>query len=189
MTGPLLVDHGHLVYRVIRQRWQDPLDASHSRGRTDNRWNTQAFPALYACCSERVARAVALDVFRLSGVELEDLNADVRPALVDIIWSGTVVDVASADGVIAAGFPPTYPAGISVGETQHAATAWHRAGLEGIVCRSASLARFGFAEWKDPHPPWGEIAIFPQNAKHAPHRRRRRADLDWLRAEPPTAHA
>jgi RES domain-containing protein len=188
MTGPLLVAHGHLVYRVIRQRWKDPLDASHSRGRTDNRWNTPAFQALYACCSERVARAVALDVFRLSGVELEDLNTDVRPALVEITWSGTLVDIASADGVIAAGFPPTYPAGVSVIETQQAATAWHTAGLEGVVCRSASLARFGFSDWKDPHPPWGEIAIFSQNAKQTPHRRRRRVDLDWLRAEPSTSH-
>ena len=189
MTGPLLVAHGHLVYRVIRQRWENPLDASHSSRRTDNRWNTQAFRALYACCSERVARAVARDVFRLSGVELDDLNADVRPALVEITWSGTLVDVASVDGVIAAGFPPAYPAGVSVIETQRAATAWHTAGLEGVVCRSASLARFGFSEWKDPHPPWGEIAIFPQNAKHTPRRRRRRVDLDWLRAEPPTGHA
>lgn len=181
MTEPLLVGHGHVVYRVTRQRWGDPLDASYSQARKDNRWNTPAFPALYACCSEQVARSVALDRFRLSGVELEDLHPDAHPALVEITWAGMLVDVASAAGVIAAGFPATYPTGVSIAETQTAATAWHAGGVEGVVCRSASLARLGFFAWKDPHQPWGEVAIFSQNAKRAPRRRRRRVDLDWLR--------
>jgi hypothetical protein len=181
MTTPLLIEHSHMVYRVVRQGWSDPLDASYSQTRTDNRWNTPAFPALYACCSERVARAVTLDRFRLSGVELEDLHPDVYPALAEITWSGVLADVASAAGVIAAGFPVTYPTGVPTAETQTAATAWHAGGVEGVVCRSASLARFGFSEWKDPHQPWGEVAIFPQNAARAPRRRRKRTDLDWLR--------
>ena len=180
MTEPLFVAHGHLVYRVIRQSWRDALDATYSQARPGNRWNTAEFPALYACCSERAARAVALDVFRASGIELGDLHADVRPALVEIEWSGTLVDVASSAGVGAAGFPATYPTGVSTTETQRAATAWHAAGLEGVLCRSASLARLGFSEWQDPHQPWGEVAIFPRNAAHPPRRRRRRADPDWL---------
>jgi RES domain-containing protein len=187
MTEPLFMEHGHVVYRVTRQSWRDPLEASYSQVRTDNRWNTPAFPALYACCSEQVARAVVLDRFRLSGVELEDLHPDARPALVEITWSGMLVDVASAAGVAAAGFPATYPAGVSIADTQTAATAWHAAGFEGVVCRSASRARLGFSEWRDPHQPWGEIAIFPQNAKRAPHRRRRSAELEWLRPPTPAA--
>jgi len=181
MTAPLLIEHSHMVYRVIRQGWGDPLDASYSQTRSDNRWNTPAFSALYACCSEQVARAVTLDRFRLSGVELEDLHPDVYPALAEITWSGVLADVASAAGVIAAGFSETYPTGVHTAETQAAATAWHASGVEGVVCRSASLARFGFSAWTDPHQPWGEVAIFPQNAARAPRRRRRRSDLDWLR--------
>jgi RES domain-containing protein len=184
MSKQLLVAHDHMVYRVIRQRWGDPLDASYSRARHDNRWNTRAFPALYACCSEQVARAVALDVFRLAGVELEDLHPEIQPALVEITWSGMLVDIASSPGVAAAGFPATYPSGVNLADTQKAAAAWHAGGLEGVVCRSASLARLGFSGWKDPHQPWGEVAIFPQNAKRAPRRRRTRGDYDWLRLAP-----
>ena len=47
------------VYRVVRADWEDPLDASFSRRRPDRRWNTADFGALYCCCSEAVARAVA----------------------------------------------------------------------------------------------------------------------------------
>ena len=184
MTKPLIVSHGHLVYRVVRRRWGDPLDASYSQKRTDNRWNTPAFPALYACCSEQVARAVAMDRLRLSGVELEDLHPDARPALAEITWSGTLVDVASESGVAAAGFPATYPGGVTLADTQRAAAAWHAARLEGVVSRSASLARLGFTEWKDPHQPWGEVAIFPTNAHRQPRRRRTRTDLNWLRVTP-----
>jgi RES domain-containing protein len=184
MSTRLLVAHDHVVFRVVRQRWGDPLDASYSRARHGNRWNTPAFPALYACCSEQVARAVALDVFRLSAIELEDLHPDVQPALVEIAWSGTLVDVASAPGVAAAGFPATYPSGASIADTQKAAAAWYAEGLEGVVCRSASLARLGFSGWHDPHQPWGEVAIFPQNARRAARRRKARSDIDWLRIAP-----
>lgn len=183
MRQPLLVDHEHLVYRVVRRGWRDPLDASFSQTRTSNRWNTPRFPALYACCSEPVARGVAQDVFRLSGITVEDLQPDARPSLVEIAWSGRVVDVASAAGLAAAGFGADYPVGTTADLTQAAAARWHREGREGVVCRSASLARTGFADWTGPHMRWGELAIFPDNARQPPRRRRTRED--WL--QPATA--
>ena len=100
-NGPVLFDHSHQpVYRVVRRSWRNPLDATFSQRPTaDNRWNTNRFPALYCCCSVTVARAVALDVLRYAGIELTDLRPDVQPRLVEISWSGEVVDVATAAGV------------------------------------------------------------------------------------------
>jgi RES domain-containing protein len=73
---PRALVHNHVpLFRVIRRGWADPLDTSYSqRASADNRWNTPDFPALYSSCSERVARAVARDVFRLAAIELADLQ-------------------------------------------------------------------------------------------------------------------
>lgn len=176
------VDHRHApVYRVVRAGWVDPLDASFSRQRPDNRWNTPEFPALYCACSELVARAVVLDVFRLAGVELADLQAAACPQLVEVAWQGRVVDMISPDGIAAAGFPAAYPAGVLKETTRRQALVWHSAGAEGIVCRNASLYRQGLRQWLGPHERWGELAIFRANSGTAPALRRRREDLDWLR--------
>lgn len=179
----MLIPHGHEpVYRVARAGWDDPLDVSHSQRRSDNRWNTPEFPALYACCSETVARAVTLDVFRVYALVLDDLPASIRPQLVELGWQGEAVDVASAEGVAQAGFPPTYPEGAPREATQRAAGTWHQEGREGVVCRSASLARRGFSGWQGSHEAWGELAIFVRNARHQPRLLRRRPDDGWLRA-------
>lgn len=184
----LLVPHRHQpLYRVVRRGWQDPLDSSHGQRRSDNRWNTPEFPALYTCCSEIVARAVALDVFRIYSLVLEDLPPSTRPELVELGWQGEVVDVASVEGIAGAGFPAAYPEGASRTETQQSARGWHEAGREGVVCRSASLARMGFSAWPGSHEPWGELAIFVQNVRHHPRLIRRRADDRWLRAGPRAA--
>ena len=56
MNGPAVIDHRHTpLYRVVHGSWADPVDASFSRLRTGNRWNTTGFPALYCRCSELVA--------------------------------------------------------------------------------------------------------------------------------------
>ena len=113
------IEHTHEpVYRVVRANWADPLDAGFSRRGEGGRWNTPEFPALYCCCSPGVARAVAMDIFRLAGVELSDLVPDARPQLVEIGWSGGVSDMASANGIDSAGFPAGYPEGASSGQTR-----------------------------------------------------------------------
>jgi RES domain len=185
MTGWLPIDHQHEpVYRVVRLGWTDPLDASFSQSRPDNRWNTAEFPVLYCACSELAARAVALDVFRLAGVELADLRPAFRPQLVEIAWRGRVVDVVSPEGVRTAGFPSVYPAGVSKEATRQAAAVWHKDGAAGVVCRSASVFRQGLRQWLGAHERWGELAIFPGNAAVAPVMLRRREDPDWLRLAP-----
>lgn len=177
--------HRHVpVYRVVRARWDDPLDASYSRTAPDRRWNTAAFPALYCCCSIGVARAVALDVFRTAGVEIEDLQPDVRPQLVEIEWSGSVVDVASTEGVEAAGFAAEYPRGSDKAATRAAAERWHAGGAAGVCARSASLHRLGVSDWSGDHRRYAELALFFENGTAPPVLLRRRDDSGWLRARP-----
>lgn len=175
--------HRHVpVFRVVRARWDDPLDASYSRAAPDRRWNTAAFPALYCCCSVGVARAVALDVFRAAGVEIDDLQPDVRPQLVEIEWGGSVVDVASAEGVEAAGFAVEYPRGSDTAATRAAAERWHAGGAEGVCARSASLQRLGIADWSGDHRRFAELALFVGDGATPPVLLRRRDDTGWLRA-------
>ena len=183
MSHPLFIEHTHEpIYRVVRCGTTDPLDASHSRRRlADGRWNNPDFTALYCCCSEWVARAVALEKFRLAGVDLSDLPPDMRPQLVELSWSGTVVDLTSPEALAAAGFAPQYPDGVRKEHTRRAALEWSSAGAMGIVFRSASLLRRGFSNWVGPHQRWSELVIFPDNCQNNPPRStRRREDLKWL---------
>ena len=182
MSG-IQVGHDHEpLFRMVRASYADPMDASFSRLKPDNRWNPpDAFAALYVCCSERVARAVGLDLYRFAGLVLADLQRSARPHLAKIGWSGQVIDVASADGIAAAGFPPDYPRGIDFTQTQPKAIEWHAARSEGVVCRSASIDRLGLSDWSGPHESWAEVAVFVENAATSPRLIRRRTDLDWFR--------
>jgi hypothetical protein len=175
-------DHDHTpVHRVVQAGWSDPLDASFSQRTADRRWNTEDFPTLYCCCSVEVARAVALDVFRSAGIELEDLQPAAQPQIAEIAWRGEVVDMVTEDGVSAAGFPLDYPRRTDRNATRSTAERWHAAGAEGVCARSASLARRGFSAWRGDHRRYGELAIYVQNASVRPVLRRRRRDNRWLR--------
>lgn len=181
MKTPRLLDWTRQpLYRVVRRAWKDPLDTSFSR-KANHRWNTSEFEALYCCASPGVARAVALDVFRLAGLVLEDLRPEARPQLVEIAWRGRLVDVATPEGVKAAGFPARYPEGITRAATQASAESWWKAGFEGVLCRSASLARLRFSGWQGDPASWSEAAIYPANARLAPRLVRRIRGLGWLR--------
>jgi RES domain-containing protein len=181
VTGPKRADHRHEpVYRVVRASWADPLDAEFSRRRPDNRWNTPEFAALYCCCSVTVARAVTRDLFRQVAVEPDDLQPTHQPRLAEIAWSGLVMDVATPEGIAAAGFPAEYPDGVSKVRTRLAATTWHAEDAEGVVCRSASLSRLGFTSWAGSHAPWGEVAVFVERSRTPPRLLAVRPDLGWL---------
>jgi RES domain-containing protein len=163
------IDHVHEpVLRVVRTSWTDPLDVSFSQQKVDNRWNTPTFPALYCCCSEPVAVAVAEDVLNYAGVVVADLQPEYRPQKVAISWSGHVVDVISEEGLKSIGLPSEYPVAVSKDRTRTLAEQWIGADEEGIVCRSASLSKKGFAGWVGSHEPWGELTIFTSAAKIAP---------------------
>jgi len=179
----IFIQHTHEpVYRVVRANWADPLDAGFSLRGEGGRWNTPEFPALYCCCSPGVARAVAMDVFRLAGVELSDLARDARPQLVEIGWSGGVADMASVKGIDSAGFQAGFPEDAASGETRRAGAEWRAMGAEGVVARSASLARMGMREWAGEHQRWSELAIFADSCRRRPALGRRHPDLEWLSA-------
>jgi len=181
----LRFQHDHEpLYRVVRRGWDDPLDASFSRQRADRRWNTPDFAALYCCCHELVARAVTHDLLGLAAVDVEDLQPAYRPQLAEVGWSGEVVDLVTVEGTAAAGFATDYPAGVGKASTRAAAEAWHSDGAEGVCCRSASLHRLGRTQWAGDHRPFGEVAVYPDNAGQDPSLLRRRDDLDWLRKVP-----
>lgn len=177
-----LVFHNHRpIYRVVRAGWHDPVDASFSRAAADNRWNTSSFPALYCCCGLEVARAVTRDVLHFVGVEVEDLQPDFQPRLVEIGWAGNLVDVLSEEGVAAAGFPASYPDGVAKTLTREAATDWHAQRLEGVVCRSASLARLGVTSWGTDCLKQGEAVLFVANCRMPPTQLRGAwKGLEWL---------
>lgn len=175
-----LVTHDHNpLYRVLPQDAIDFLDDSYSRHK-DNRWNTADFPALYCCCSKQSARAVALEKLSSVGLLLEDVQPPDSPMLVEVEWVGQVVDVASADGVLAAGFTADYPDGTTRDRARLLAAQWFENGHEGIVCRSASLFRLGNRNWHPPHQPWGEAVVYKQNATQQPKSLRKHDDSAWL---------
>lgn len=182
MKNPGLVAHSHDVVRVVRAGWEEPLDATFSRSAPQSRWNTEAFSALYCCCSEAVARAVARDRWRLAGVEqAAELQPAYRPQLVQLSWSGEVVDVSSQEGLAANGLPASYPGGVDKRTTRERAAGWFDAGVAaGVVCRSASLYRLGLTRWEGAHERWSEIAIWVDRAGRKPEVIVRRRDLDWL---------
>jgi hypothetical protein len=177
----LLALAGQPLYRVVRAGWFDPLDATWSQTMGDRCWNTVDFPALYCCLSLDVARAVTRDLLGWSGVELADLQPAYRPRLVEIGWSGEVVDVATAPGVAAVGFPASYPEGVERSTTRQAAVRWQRQGREGVACRSASLRRLGLTEWSGPPERWSEAALFVETCRTPPSLLRHRDDAEWLR--------
>jgi RES domain-containing protein len=181
MTSVLVVNHDHTpVYRVIRKKWKEPLDVSYSQKAADNRWNTPEFPALYCSCSLQTARAVTRHLFAVRA-QTRELPRSLVPNLVEIAWAGKVVDVASAEGVLGAGFDSSYPKRSDKERTRQLATEWHSQGAQGVVCRSASLAQRRFSNWTGPHEQWSELAIFVGNCDDPPVVRKRRSDLDWLR--------
>jgi len=97
------VVHDHLpIFRVAPRGWADPLDTTFSqRPHVSNRWNTPAFPALYCRCSEFVARAIVRDIFRLTGVDLADLQEAAQPQLVELHWTGKPIDMISENAIVA----------------------------------------------------------------------------------------
>ena len=177
-----LLDHDHEpVYRIAFRWYENPLDASYSRRALDHRWNPpNSYDVLYTSCSERVARSVLRDRFRLSAAMIGDLTEDRLPQLCEIEWRGSAVDVISISGIDAAGFEQDYPKGVERAVTQAKGAEWFQEGLEAIVARSMSLVRLGSTDWSGEHIDWAELAIFVDNVQMRPVLRRRREDLEWL---------
>ncbi len=175
------VTHDHVpVYRVVRQGHKNALDASFSRKKGNNRWNTEEFSALYCACSMRVARAVVRDLFRVAGVEASELKPAWRPKLVALTWSGSVVDATGRRSLAAAGLPADYPLNVTKDRTRVLAVGWHSANCEGVVARSASLSRLGLRRFAGDHSEWSELAIFVDRAENQPRLAATQPKANWL---------
>jgi len=181
VSRPLIIEHNHQpIYRVVR-RGAGPLETAGRRQRVlDHPFSHPEDPTLYCCCSEWVARAVTLERFRVAGLDVSDLQPGARPQLVELSWSGQVVDLASEDGVAAAGFPPDFPEGVRPEQTRRAAGEWRSAGAAGVVYRSGALRKRGFKSWEGSHKRWSELAVFLDRCGEPPKLLRLREDQDWL---------
>jgi len=163
-----LINHNHIpIYRVVPASTNDVLNTDYSL-KKNNRWNTEKFPALYACCSEKVAKAVIQDIYLKGGFNVDDLIPDRKPRIIKFDWKGKVVDMITETGLSKAKFNKNYPKGVDYTQTQQSAAKWHRAKIEGVVCRSMSLYRLGLKKWAGEHKFWGEIVIFVRNVKNKP---------------------
>jgi hypothetical protein len=111
---------------------------------------------------------------------MADLQDAMLPQLIEVTWTGELVDVASSEGVLAAGFPADYPIGVDKERTRAAAKTWHGNGASGVLVRSASLMRLGLRTWDGGHESWSETAVYVNNAPRRPTLLRRRTDLEWL---------
>ena len=179
--GVPIIGHSHVpLFRVARAGWTDPLDASFSRAHP-GRWNALGDgPVLYLCCSVEVARSVVRDVFQLGSLLFDDLTAATRPVLIEVSWTGELVDMASVDGISQSGFDSDYPNGVEHARTQPLASEWRRTGAEGVVCRSASVLRIEPQAWIGDHESWSEVALFVGQTRNEPVMIGRRNTTDWL---------
>jgi hypothetical protein len=118
--------------------------------------------------------------FSFGGNRTGRLQPAMLPQLVEIAWEGGVIDVASPEGVAAAGFPQDYPVGIDKSQTRESARIWHDGGAAGVVARSASLMRMGRRGWDGDHAAWSETTVFANNSPVRAIVHRRRTELDWL---------
>jgi len=181
VSVPLFITVSHSpLLRVVNAGWRDPLDTSWS-AKSGGRWNTMGtFEALHTFGSRRGARAFAWEKMRLLGVVPEDLLSEAHPQLVELYWNGTVVDVATKDGVRAVGFDEDYPTDVDWSETQPLGAVWHASGHEGVQCRSATLERIGESSWAGAPLDWSEIVLFSSNTKQAPRLSRRVPGMAFL---------
>lgn len=111
---------------------------------------------------------------------MDDLRAEYRPVLVELRWTGTLVDLVSVEGLVAAGFPLTYPDRVEHRHTQPFAAIWFALGAQGVLCRSASVFRVQHQGWPGSHENWSELAIFIDNAALRPQLTQVRNDVGWL---------
>jgi RES domain-containing protein len=167
----------HLWVRVCHPDWADPFDPGFAP-RVGGRWTpVGSWPTLYLSRDVATARLQVARLLEGTSVAPDDLTDDAFELVAARLPRGQVaVDVVTAEGVAAAGLPPTYPDDGRGARVAHRAC-WAVAmqgyddGLDGVECRSAaSSAGTGreFAWWprgRRPRPRDGRI---PYGAWRAP---------------------
>jgi hypothetical protein len=154
---PRGVERGGSYLRVADPGWDNPLSGEYSRLH-GGRWNApRAFPVVYLCRDEQVARANVLRKHEGLPYGPEDLDPREAPVLVStVVPRKAYVDIVSDDGCTAAGLPASYPHDVLGQPIGHdlcrpiGQAAW-REGRPGIACRSAAPGA---------HPGGEELAFF-----------------------------
>ena len=136
----------HVWLRITRPEYLDPFDTTFAR-RVGGRWNPpDSWPTLYLNADMATVHAQVRHMFVGRGVDPDDLDdgAPMHLAAATLPRRQRVADVVSDEGVVAAGFAPSYPldsAGDLVGHdvTQPVGEVVHERGLRGVWSRSAAL--------------------------------------------------
>lgn len=169
----IAVPDGHEWMRVTDPAWHDPVDSSYSVA-SGGRWNPPGtWAALYLNHDLDTARRQISRLLEGSPFLPGDLADDAYDLVaVTLPDEQTALDAVSDAGVAATGLPVTYPA-TATGERIAREDCWpvatraHRAGLDGVWCRSAAtLDGVGLelawwpegrsASWDRTRSPYGE---------------------------------
>lgn len=144
MITALLPD-GHVWLRITRPHYADPFDPTFAQWH-GARWNPpDSWPTLYLNEDLATVHAQVRHLFAGRGIEPDDLDDDapIRLAAATLPSRQRVVDVVTADGVAAVGFPEQYPLDAQGRAVRHEVTQTigveaHAAGHRGVWCRSAA---------------------------------------------------
>lgn len=168
---------GHTWLRLADPAWTNPLDPRPA-GARGGRWNPPGgAPTLYLNETVATARANVRRFLAGTPVEPEDLDPHRGFVLVEVALptGQRVLDAHTADGLVAAGLPATYPVDEDGNEVPHATCqpvgqGAFDAGLDGVRCRSAADTDTGRAQLR-------ELAWFPRGRRAR--KRGVRAFGDW----------
>lgn len=164
---------GHIWFRITRPHYHDPFDTTFAQ-QTGGRWNPpDSWPTLYLNSSLATVHAQVRHMFTGRGVVVDDLDDDapINLAAARLPTRQRALDAVSADGIAAIALPAEYPLDTAGAPTTHDVTrpigaAVHAAGLDGVLCRSAtgvgselawfpSSAAVALPSWTPPAKPFG----------------------------------
>jgi len=139
-----VVPADHLWVRVCRPTWADPFDPGFAASR-GGRWTPPgSWPTLYLSRDLATARLQVARLLEGTGVTPDDLTDDAYELVATRLpRRQEAADVVTAEGIAAAGLPPTYPvdgSGVRVDRAvcRPVARTAFDGGLDGIECRSAA---------------------------------------------------
>ena len=136
----------HLWVRVCRPDWREPFDPGFAP-RLGGRWTPPgSWPTLYLSRDVATARRQVSRLLEETSVDPDDLTDDAFELVAARLpRRQEAADVVTADGVVAAGLPVTYPddghgARVAREACWPVATEAHDDGRDGVECRAAASA-------------------------------------------------
>jgi hypothetical protein len=139
------VPDGHVWLRITRPHYADPFDPGFAQ-RRGGRWNPpESWPTLYLNHDLATVHAQVRHLFAGRGIEPDDLDDDapIRLAAATLPGRQRAADAVTDRGVVAVRLAVSYPLDDRGGQVPHETTQAigvqvHKAGLRGVLCRSAA---------------------------------------------------